>query len=348
MPFASASIGQVHKATLASTNTPVAVKIQFPGIASSIESDLSNLSILIRSSALLPKGLYLQNTIAVMRRELEDECDYIREGESGRRFHRELAGDDFFVVPQVFDEATTGKVLTSEWMSGKPLSRMKNMSQETRDKVCPAVAEEKCLTDSLRQIGKNILRLCLQELFKFRFMQTDPNWANFMYDQQNDKLQLIDFGASREYTKEFMDGWFRLLRGALTGDREVMRQESLNLGYLTGEENEVSARQQRRCNSLTGIAIQEMLDAHLKSMSLVASPFCHEGKYEFANQTITDSVRALIPIMLRHRLTPPPPETYSLNRKLSGAFLMCARLGANVDCQQLWEEHVAGYKEGPE
>jgi aarF domain-containing kinase len=247
MPFASASIGQVHKATLASTNTPVAVKIQFPGIASSIESDLSNLSILIRSSALLPKGLYLQNTIAVMRRELEDECDYIREGESGRRFHRELAGDDFFVVPQVFDEATTGKVLTSEWMSGKPLSRMKNMSQETRDKVCPAVAEEKCLTDSLRQIGKNILRLCLQELFKFRFMQTDPNWANFMYDQQNDKLQLIDFGASREYTKEFMDGWFRLLRGALTGDREVMRQESLNLGYLTGEENEVSARQQRRC-----------------------------------------------------------------------------------------------------
>lgn len=91
---------------------------------------------------------------------------------------------------------------------------------------------------------------------------------------------------------------------------------------------------------------QEMLNAHLDSMSLVASPFCHEGLYAFANQTITDSVRALVPVMLKHRLTPPPPETYSLNRKLSGAFLMCARLGANVDCGKLWKENVAGYKEG--
>ena len=134
-PIASASIGQVHRATLASTNLPVAIKVQFPGIASSISSDLANISILLRSSAILPKGLYLQNTIAVMRRELEDECDYIREAESGRRFGRLLEGDEFFVVPKIVEEATTGKVLTTEWMDGRPFSRMKNMSQETRDKV---------------------------------------------------------------------------------------------------------------------------------------------------------------------------------------------------------------------
>jgi aarF domain-containing kinase len=81
-----------------------------------------------------------------------------------------------------------------------------------------------------------------------------------------------------------------------------------------------------------------------ESRLIATGPFAHDGPYEFANQTITDSVRALIPIMLKHRLTPPPPETYSLNRKLSGAFLMCARLGARVDCKKLWEEHAAGYK----
>ncbi|MFS2021985.1 AarF/UbiB family protein, partial [Massilia sp. CT11-108] len=75
-----------------------------------MSSDLSNLSILLRSSALLPKGLYLQNTIAVMKRELEDECDYIREAESGRRFHRLLKDYDYFKVPQVVDEASTSKV----------------------------------------------------------------------------------------------------------------------------------------------------------------------------------------------------------------------------------------------
>ena len=100
-----------------------------------IASDLGNLSLLLRSSALLPPGLYLQNTIAVMSRELEDECDYVREGESGNRFNEMLAGDEFFVVPRVFEQATRGRVLTSEWMSGKPLSRMQGMSQATRDKV---------------------------------------------------------------------------------------------------------------------------------------------------------------------------------------------------------------------
>lgn len=135
VPIASASIGQVHKATMASTGLPVAVKIQFPGIASSISSDLSNLSILLRSSALLPKGLYLQNTIAVMKRELEDECDYIREAESGRRFSTLLKDYDFFRVPTVVDEASSSKVLTAEWMEGKALSRIKGLSQQDRDLV---------------------------------------------------------------------------------------------------------------------------------------------------------------------------------------------------------------------
>ncbi|EIW71750.1 hypothetical protein TREMEDRAFT_21225, partial [Tremella mesenterica DSM 1558] len=310
-PVASASIGQVHRATLASTNAAVAVKVQFPGIAESISSDLGNLSMLLRSSSLLPKGLYLQNTIAVMRGELADECNYILEAEACRKFGNMLAGDEFFDVPSVVDEASTGKVLTTGWVEGRPLSKMKGLSQEDRDKI-----------------GTNILRLCLQELFQFRFMQTDPNWANFLYNPQSGRLGLVDFGASREYTKKFMDGWYRLLNAALSEDRQAMKDESLTLGYLTGEENDV------------------MLDAHLQSMSLIASPFRHEGNYAFANQTITDGVRQLIPIMLKHRLTPPPQETYSLNRKLSGAFLMCAKLGANVDCQKLWEDHVGGYKQG--
>lgn len=137
-PIASASIGQVHRATLASTGQDVAVKIQFPGIASSIQSDLSNLSLILRGSAVLPKGLYLQNTIAVMKRELEDECDYVLEAEAGRRFHKYLAGDKFLRVPEVVDAASTGKVLTVEWMEGQPLSKMKGLSKRDRDNVSAA------------------------------------------------------------------------------------------------------------------------------------------------------------------------------------------------------------------
>jgi aarF domain-containing kinase len=136
-PVASASIGQVHQATLKSTGQRVAVKVQFPGIKDSIASDLNNLSLLLRSAALLPKGLYLENTIKVMRRELEDECDYLKEAEACRRFKSLLKDDEYFEVPDVVDEASTGQVLTMEWMNGKPLSRTKNLSQETRNEVSP-------------------------------------------------------------------------------------------------------------------------------------------------------------------------------------------------------------------
>lgn len=70
-------------------------------------------------------------------------------------------------------------------------------------------------------------------------MQTDPNWANFLYNPNTSRLGLIDFGASREYTVEFMDAWHGLLTAALEGDREGMREQSLRIGYFTGEEEEV-------------------------------------------------------------------------------------------------------------
>lgn len=89
---------------------------------------------------------------------------------------------------------------------------------------------------------------------------------------------------------------------------------------------------------------QLMVDAHLTSMSLLSAPFGQQGPYDFASQNVTEEVRKLIPVMLKHRLTPPPPETYSLNRKLSGAFLMCARLGAKVDCGKLWAKWAGDYE----
>jgi len=134
-PIASASIGQVHRAVLETGNIPVAVKVQFPGIADSISSDFSNLSLLLHASAVLPKGMYLQNSIAVMKQELADECDYRLEADSGARFREFLKNDRYFVVPKIITEATTEKVLTTQWMSGKPLNKVKNMPQDVRDRV---------------------------------------------------------------------------------------------------------------------------------------------------------------------------------------------------------------------
>jgi aarF domain-containing kinase len=85
-----------------------------------------------------------------------------------------------------------------------------------------------------------------------------------------------------------------------------------------------------------------MLNAHIDTILTLAEPFCVNAPeiYDFSSQDVTARVQALIPTMLKHRLTPPPKETYSLHRKLSGAFLLCARVGANVRCRDLFEDIV--------
>ena len=201
------------------------------------------------------------------------------------------------------------------------------------------------------------MRLCIREIFEFKLMQTDPNWSNFLWDKETGKvggvlpsnafltppkINLIDFGASRPYSEDFVDAFGRLLLAAGNGDREQCVESSLRLRYLTGEENEVGCVILYK--TLLTRTHQTMINAHIASMLALGEPFrpSAPNPYPFKNQTITDRVKAQIPTMLQHRLTPPPKETYSLNRKLSGAFLLCSRLGSHVSCRDIWEDVTRG------
>ncbi|SZF04273.1 unnamed protein product [Blumeria hordei] len=304
-PLAAASIGQVHRAILKSNGIPVAVKIQYPGVANSIDSDLNNLKVLLMASKLLPKGLYLDKTIDNARTELAWECDYEREAECGRRFKNLLHDESDVLVPEFYAEASGRQVLTMEFMNGIGITKIKGLNQDQKD-----------------WIGTQVLRLCLREITEFRFMQTDPNWTNFLFNTETQKLELLDFGASREYPVDFVTKYSQLLAAASKSDKSSIREISISLGYLTGYES------------------KKMLDAHVTSILTLAEPFLESSPsvYDFRDQTITDRVRELIPVMMRERLTPPPEETYSLHRKLSGAFLLCARLGSRVPCRKLFED----------
>ncbi|KAH7922496.1 ABC1-domain-containing protein [Leucogyrophana mollusca] len=321
VPFAAASIGQVHHAVLAASSSPtgkdegVAVKIQFPNIANSIASDLGYVKMLLTAGRLLPKGLFLDRTIQVMKDELADECDYSREASFLRRYGSPeyLGQDSRFKVPWVW-EGSTDRVLVMEHVEGASVGEavVASLSQEERN-----------------DIAARIVELCLRELFQFRLMQTDPNWTNFLWNSKARQVSLVDFGATREYSKEFIDNWLRLLQAAASDDRAACAEWSLRVGYLTGEENDV------------------MVNAHIDSMALLATPFKASTSQPFAFgpgsqwADITAQIRSRIPIMLQHRLTPPPPETYSLN---SGAFLLASRLRAVVDTKKLWDTVVESYR----
>lgn len=144
VPFAAASIGQVHSAVLAPSSPyassypsslRVAVKVQFPGVRASISSDLGNLKWLLVAGAVLPRGLYLENTIRVMERELDEECDYLREAACGAQMRELLADDPDFAAPRVVTELCGPMVLTTQFMEGRPLGEAIAYPQPLKNEV---------------------------------------------------------------------------------------------------------------------------------------------------------------------------------------------------------------------
>ncbi|TVU21142.1 hypothetical protein EJB05_30763, partial [Eragrostis curvula] len=308
-PLAAASIGQVHRAVL-KDGSDVVMKIQYPGVADSIESDIENVRLLLTYTNLIPKGLFLDRAIKVAKEELARECDYVLEASNQKRYKELLSDIDGFYVPKVIDELSSKKVLTSEFVPGVPIDKVTHLSQETRNYV-----------------GCKLLELTIKELFVFRFMQacTDPNWSNFLYDDATRRFNLIDFGAARDFPKRFVDDYLRMVVACANRDRAGVLEMSRRLGFLMGEEPEV------------------MLDAHVEAAFIVGVPFSKPGGHDFRANNITHSVSNLGATMLKHRLTPPPDEVYSLHRKLSGAFLACIKIGAVVPCREMLFEVYEQY-----
>lgn len=310
-PFAAASIGQVHHAVLLN-GRDAAMKIQYPGVAEGIQSDIENLVGILKAWNIFPKGLFIDNLVEVAKRELAWEVDYVREAECARQYRKLVEPYPEYEVPEVIDELSTSQVFTTELVDGVPIDKCVDMDMETREHIC-----------------KLIMRLCLKELFVFFYMQTDPNWSNFFYNPDTRKLVLLDFGACRGYEKPFMDKYIRVIYAASEGDRDTILTLSREMGFLTGYESKI------------------MEDAHVDAVMVLGQVFSkHTEYYDFGGQDVTKRMQALVPTILDHRLCPPPEEIYSLHRKLSGVFLLCAKFRVKINCRDMFQEIYANYQFG--
>jgi len=303
-PIAAASIGQVHTATT-HAGRELALKIQYPGIARSIDSDVDNLATALRLARILPGDLDFDPLLDEVKRTLRDEADYEREADQLQRYASLLADEPEVVVPGVDRSLTTRSILAMDRLRGVPLE----------DLCSPEHADEE-----RDRVAALLLRLVLREFFEFHFVQSDPNFANYML-LNDGRIGLIDLGAGQPASPELCRGYAALLRASLACDREAQRWAATQMGVLRDSDPESVA------------------EAVLDIVTLVTEPFRHAGRYDFGASDIPARARqGSMGLLTEHQfLRPPPAEMLFLQRKLGGTFLLCSRLRADVDARELLE-----------
>lgn len=309
-PIAAASIGQVHRARTRD-GRDLAIKVQYPGVRRSIDSDVDNVATLIRLSGLLPRGLDLAPLMAEAKRQLRDEADYAQEGAHLARFGTLLEGNEGLHVPRLHADLTTPDVLAMDHAPGVPVESLTDAPQETRDSVVA-----------------RLVALLLAELFDFRLMQTDPNFANYRYDPGTDRVVLLDFGATRALPAELAEGYRALLAAGLDGAPGAIETAARRLGLIG----------------------PELPAAHLAALMRMAeiafAPMRFPAPVDVAALDLSRRLRGIgaelgtdlfAPGALSHV---PPMDTLFVQRKLGGIYLLAHRLRARIDMAPLLARHL--------
>jgi predicted unusual protein kinase regulating ubiquinone biosynthesis (AarF/ABC1/UbiB family) len=301
VPIASASIGQVHRART-TDGRELALKIQYPGVARSIASDVDNVAALLRLAQLLPFGLNVSDIAREAKRQLTQEADYLAEGRFLEQYARLVADEPRIVVPRVHWDYTTSRVMAMDYMSGVPLESLATASQKARD-----------------ALGSLLQKLMFRELFEFRVMQTDPNFANYLVQPATGLLVLLDFGATQQFTPEFSERFRRITRAIVEGDRAAIQRAAQQIGYIAED------------------APPEVVSAALDVVELVCEPLRAVGSYDYGASDLPRRARELGVDLAFKRglLRMPPSDTMFLHRKLVGVFLLLARLGARVPTNKI-------------
>lgn len=306
-PIAAASIGQVHKA-MTRDGQELAIKVQYPGVAKSIDSDVDNVMTLLKVAGFAPPEIEVEKLLAAAKKQLHEEADYTREGEQMELYRKQLEGETGFVVPRLHKELTRGSILAMSFEEGSPIEALEEQPQER-----------------INAVTERLMRLVARELFEFGVMQTDPNFANFRYRASTDQIILLDFGACRAVDPDVANGYRRMLEAGLNGNRDEVLKATIEAGFMMPI---VAERHPERVNRMIDIVINEMReDAPFDFGDRGFVPLLREEGWEIAQDKATWAF--------------PPIETLFVQRKVSGTALLGARLKAKVNVRRMTQEILA-------
>ncbi|MGQ0529894.1 MAG: ABC1 kinase family protein [Panacagrimonas sp.] len=318
-PLAAASLGQAHRARRKRDGLELVVKIQYPGVADAIESDIKTLSRLIMMTRMAPKGLDLNPIFAELREMLHREVDYGAERSFTESFAAKLADDPRFAVPRVLTEYSSDQVLTTTYERGHHVkdAQVQNLSLERRS-----------------ALGRAFVQLFVTELFSWNMVQTDPHFGNYRIRVEpdgKDRIVLLDFGATRVFGRGFVENYANIVRGGVNRDGDQILRGACGIGLMSAD------------------FPKTVLDAFVQMCEMITEPFAGNepdrvpahllnarGEYKWGDSDLpmrAGQMAAKNAFSKHFRV--PPREIVFLHRRLSGVFIMLATLHAEVDARPL-------------
>jgi predicted unusual protein kinase regulating ubiquinone biosynthesis (AarF/ABC1/UbiB family) len=208
-PIAAASIGQVYRATL-HDGRDVAVKVQYPGVATAVRADMQNLDMIMRLLKRMTPGLDVKAITKEVRERIVEELDYELEAQNQRSLARIFAGHPFIVVPEVIGSLSRERVLVSEFVDGVGFEDLKGRPQAERDRI-----------------GEIVFRFFLGCLYRHRQFSGDPHPGNFLL-LGDGRVAFLDFGLFKRLEIEPVEL-------ELAAQRAVSEGNAIGLHQLLGE-----------------------------------------------------------------------------------------------------------------
>jgi predicted unusual protein kinase regulating ubiquinone biosynthesis (AarF/ABC1/UbiB family) len=212
--YAAASIGQVHRATLRD-GSPVAVKVQYPGVAEALESDLANAGVLVRLARAIAPGLDAKAIAAELRERVLEELDYEYEAQNQRAFARAYEGHPFIYVPKVHSELSRRRVLVSEFVEGREFEDVKSLEQDERD-----------------IFGEIVFRFCFGSIYHLQHFNADTHPGNYVL-MDDGRVAFLDFGMTKRVTSGQIQLEQLAIDAASRDDPEALRTALHDLGFIS-------------------------------------------------------------------------------------------------------------------
>ena len=318
-PIGTASLAQVHRATIKATGQQVVLKVQYPGVADAIDSDLSLFKHLLKVTNAVPQTKALDEWFNEISDLLKVEVDYVAEAQTTMRFYERLKQDERYVVPEVIEAYCTDRLLCLSFEEGVPVTNadLKSLPQNRRD-----------------ALGKAAIDIMLNEIFVWGEMQTDPNFGNYLIRSEpvdkpdgKDKLILLDFGAMRQFDDELLKIARNLMLAGLNYDKQQMMNAMQGYEFFDTMSPEVKANMA----DVFLLATEPFRDPNLpqnKASGLIDD----QGFYHWANSNLHKRLMESSGSAMQSReFSLPPKEFMFISRKFIGAYTFLTVLNARTN-----------------